>query len=69
MRPIQWQLEQQFECRSLECELEQQSDEFEQQCQFSVRLQFRPQTSKEDSGITGMCYPALGEIKLCPPFW
>lgn len=40
MLAILRQLEQQFECRGLERELEQQPDEFEQQCGFSRGLQF-----------------------------
>ena len=34
------ELEQQYECRSLERELEQQSDEFQQQCRQAGGLQF-----------------------------
>jgi len=38
MCAIRWELEQHDECRCLECELEQQPHELEQQCVVSGRL-------------------------------
>jgi hypothetical protein len=63
MSAIGRELEQQFECRGLGRQLEQLPDELEQQCGFSRGLRLFPQTSKEDSGATGMRCPAIGEIK------
>jgi len=62
------ELEQHVECRRLECELEQQPEQLEQQCWFPGGLRLFPQTSNEDSGATGIYYPALGEINLGPLF-
>ncbi len=65
------ELEQRFQCRSLECELEQLSYEFQQQCGVSRRLQLYLKSSFEsrNSGVTGICCPALGEIRFNPSFW
>ena len=62
------ELEQHVECRRLERELEQQSGQLEQQCGFPRGLRLFPQTSDEDSGATGIYYPALGELNLGPLF-
>jgi len=56
------ELEQRFQCRSLECELEQLSHEFQQQCGVSRRLQLHLKSSSfesRNSGVTGICCPAL----------
>ena len=66
------QLEQHVECGSLECELEQLSHELEQQCGVSRRLQLYLKSSSfesRNSGVTGICCPALGEIRFNPSFW
>ena len=63
MRSIVWELEQHFQCWSLECEFEQQSDEFEQQCGLSSRTTVSPHISIfENSGATGRVFPAFSEI-------
>ena len=53
------QLEQRFVCGRLERELEQLPDEFQQQCGVSLRLQLHLKLQDEDSGVTGICCPAL----------
>jgi len=67
------ELEQRFLCRSLECELEQLSHEFQLQCGVSCRLQLYPvrkafsngvylkssSFESRNSGVTGICCPAL----------
>lgn len=77
------ELEQRFQCRRLECELEQLSHEFQQQCGVSRRLQLHPvrkvfsngvylrssSFKSRNSGVTGIYCPALGEIKFSPSFW
>ena len=42
--------------------MEQHPHEHEQQYRVPARLRLKPQTSNEDSGATGICYPALREI-------
>jgi len=69
MLAILRQLEQQFECRGLERELEQQPDEFEQQRGLPCGLQLHLKLRHGDSGATGICCPALGEIYLKLSFW
>ena len=69
MLAILCELEQQYECRSLECELEQLSDEFQQQCQLAGGLQFYLKLRFGDSGTTGIYCLALCEINLKFPFW
>jgi len=64
MSSIWRELEQRFQCWSLERELEQQSDEFEQQCGFARGLQFHLKSLKENSGTTGIYCPALSEINI-----
>jgi len=66
------ELEQRFLCRSLECELEQLSHELQLQCGVSRRLQLYLKSSSfesRNSGVTGICCPALGEIRFNPSFW
>lgn len=62
MSSVVRELEQQFECGSLVRQLEQQPDELEQQCGLACGLRLHPQTLNRDSGATGICCPALGEI-------
>lgn len=62
MRHLVQQLEQHDECRNLEFESQQLSDEFEQQYQFSSRTTVSPQILKGNSGATGRVFPALSEI-------
>jgi len=68
MFAIVQELEQQFECRSLEFELEQLSVEFEQQCEFTALTTVLPQILNRNSGTTGRVFPALSEINQNPLF-
>jgi hypothetical protein len=53
------ELEQRFLCGGVDGELEQLSHEFQQQCGVPCRLQLHLKLRKEDSGVTGICCPAL----------
>jgi len=61
MCAIRRELEQQFECRGLEFELEQLSYEFEQQCWVPLRLQIL-KLKYEKVELQGCVFPALCEI-------
>lgn len=62
MRAIRGQLEQQFQCRGVERQLEQQSDELEQQCGFPLRLQILKSGTFGTVELQGLFFPALCEI-------
>jgi len=68
MSSIRRELEQQFQRRGLECQLEQQPDELEQQCGLSGGLQLHLKSQVENSGATGIYCPALCEINTGPLF-
>jgi hypothetical protein len=61
MCAIRRQLEQWFQCRGVEFELEQQPDELEQQYGFPLRLQGLILTT-EKVELQGLFFPALCEI-------
>ncbi len=62
MCAVRGRLEQRFQCRRLERQLEQQSDELEQQCGFPLRLQILKSGTFGTVELQGLFFPALCEI-------
>lgn len=62
MRDLRRELEQRVECRGVELEFEQQSDEFQHECWLLLRLQCLKLRIFEIVELQGFGFPALCEI-------
>jgi len=63
------ELEQYVQCRALECQLEQQSVEFEQQCRVPLRLQYLKLRNIEIVELQGWFLSCIMQNQQDMLFW